>query len=218
VWRSYQTGDCWNVIVQTCLTQLNIKVPLSGQELVDHNEAIRLAAEKKASEAVARTRSRKLLEADEIESDDDEDSDSDGEGANDPNDNDPSRTSRSNGLDSWDDTAGGGVGEDDSSQQQVSFDIYVKGQTTRSTAFFKAATSANAPPRFRMFPGGEKRGRKVDMYGECIDVGVWLRRGKEIEEEVGETAYVRAAKRRREEEEEKNVRISLHFFLLGLSW
>lgn len=59
-----------------------------------------------------------------------------------------------------------------------------------------------------MFPGGDKdrRSRKIDLYGEAIDVGVWLRKGREIEEEVGETEFVRAAKKRRAEEEEKQVR------------
>ena len=148
-------------------------------------------------------RTRKLLEADEVESDDSDESGDEVEGALDDDEN-PSagpvarrnRGGEGAGIDGggWDENEGG---------QKVSFDIYVKGQTTRATTFFKSATGQ--APRFRMFPvGPDKRGRKVDVYGETIDVGVWLRKGKEIEEE-GESEVVKAAKRRRIEEEKKAV-------------
>lgn len=87
--------------------------------------------------------------------------------------------------------------------RQVSFDIFVKGQMTRSTTFFKSA--GGEKPRFRMFPVVDnRRGRKVDLYGETIDIGIWQRKGKEIEEE-GESEIVKMAKRRKIEEEEKQV-------------
>lgn len=91
--------------------------------------------------------------------------------------------------------------------RQVSFDIFVKGQMTRSTTFFKSA--GGEKPRFRMFPVVDiRRGRKVDLYGETIDIGIWQRKGKEIEEE-GESEIVKMAKRRKIEEEEKQVSLSL---------
>lgn len=79
-----------------------------------------------------------------------------------------------------------GDGED---ARTMSFDIFVKGQSVlRGT-------------RFRMFPYIAK-GRKVDSFGEGLDVGQWIRKGREIEED-GETEEVRAAKRRKAAEEEK---------------
>lgn len=79
-----------------------------------------------------------------------------------------------------------GDGED---ARTMSFDIFVKGQSVlRGT-------------RFRMFPYIAK-GRKVDSFGEGLDVGQWIRKGREIEED-GETEEVRAAKRRRAVEEER---------------
>lgn len=80
---------------------------------------------------------------------------------------------------------------------ETSFDIYVKGQRVRG---------AQTGQRFRMFPFAERRGRKLDAYGEGLDVGAWVRKGREIEEE-GETEEVREAKKRKVEEEERKVRL-----------
>lgn len=179
--------------------QVNVKIPLSGQELADFNEAKRLEAEREATAAAALVRTRALLEADEVESEDDSDDDSSSLGSTgDVLDADPSSgPSRAPAPgDPWDDPDG-----DD--KRHLSFDIFVKGQSTRSTAFFR--TAQGAQPRFRMFPVVEKRGRKVDRYGELVDVGVWLRKGKEIEEEA-EPDYIREAKRRKVEEEEAKVK------------
>jgi hypothetical protein len=55
-----------------------------------------------------------------------------------------------------------------------------------------------------MFPHIERRSRRIDDYGEGLDVGQWLRKGREIAEE-GETEEVREAKRRKLEEDEKKV-------------
>lgn len=180
--------------------QINLKVPLSGVELAEHLDLKRLLAEKDLAQKTLRVRTRKLLEADEVDSDSDN-SDESGDEVELALDEDgePVSTRRSQPGEGVD---GGGW---DEGGQKVSFDIYVKGQTTRATTFFKSATGQ--APRFRMFPVGvEKRsgGRKVDAYGETIDVGVWLRKGKEIEEE-GESEVVKAAKRRKIEEEKKKV-------------
>ena len=58
-----------------------------------------------------------------------------------------------------------------------------------------------------MFPYMERRGKKVDAYGETLDVGQWVRKGREIEEE-GETKEVSDAKKKKEEEGEKAVSVS----------
>jgi cleavage and polyadenylation specificity factor subunit 2 len=92
----------------------------------------------------------------------------------------------------------------------ASFDIYVKGQQMRATSFFgggRAGPSAGQT-RFRMFPFVERKVKKVDVYGETLDVGAWIRKGREIEEEV-ESPEVREAKRRKKEEDEKQVRRTL---------
>jgi cleavage and polyadenylation specificity factor subunit 2 len=64
------------------------------------------------------------------------------------------------------------------------------------------------PSSFRMFPYVERK-RKVDAYGETIDVANWLRKGKVLEEE-GESEEVREAKRKKAEEEEAKVRPFVH--------
>ena len=201
-------------------SQINLKVPLSGQELADHLESKRLLAEKDLAQKTARVRTRKLLEADEVDSDDsDSDASDDGgmdgdvEGGAIGEDGEPISAPRRGGGGPGAGVDGGGWEE---GGQKVSFDIYVKGQTTRATTFFKSATGQ--APRFRMFPvGAEKRGRKVDVYGETIDVGVWLRKGKEIEEE-GESEVVKAAKRRKIEEEKKAVSAGSSFVSTRQGW
>lgn len=167
---------------------MNLKVPLSGQELLDFNEVKRIELEKKNAQKAAQVQEQQLLEADDVESED-EDEDEEAEVDDELGEEIGLRRADAGG---WAD-----------SSRQLSFDIYVKGQATRAASFFKSA--AGNAPRFRMFPFVEKRARNVDQYGEAVDVGVWLRRGKEIEE-VGEDEFVKEAKRRRLEEEEKKVR------------
>lgn len=170
-----------------------------GAELEAHLEVERMQKEREAAHQAAVDRSRRMLEADDLDSDSDSDSES-GEAADGiiiP------RTKDANAF--------AGDGED--RQMQMSFDIYVKGQQTRigrGAATAGAAGGAGATgaggemSRFRMFPFVERRGRKVDDYGEGLDVGQWVRKGREIEEE-GETEDVREAKRKKEEQEEKQV-------------
>ena len=73
------------------------------------------------------------------------------------------------------------IDADDESRQLLSFDIYLKGNVSKSTSFFK--TAGKEGRGFRMFPFVEKR-RRVDEYGEVLDVGMWLRRGKIMEDEA----------------------------------
>jgi cleavage and polyadenylation specificity factor subunit 2 len=86
---------------------------------------------------------------------------------------------------------------DDSARQMLSFDIYLKGNVSRAASFFKSAGKENQ--RFRMFPYVEKK-RRVDEYGEVIDVAMWVRRGKIMEEEAEDEE---AKDRKRQDEESK---------------
>jgi len=98
---------------------------------------------------------------------------------------------------------------DDSGRQMWSFDIYLKGNVSRAVSFFKGAGKENQ--RFRMFPYVEKK-RRVDEYGEVIDVAMWARRGRIMEEEAEDEE---AKERKRQEEEAK---VSGFFYsLLGLA-
>ena len=92
---------------------------------------------------------------------------------------------------------------DDSARQMLSFDIYLKGNVSRAASFFKSAGKENQ--RFRMFPYVEKK-RRVDEYGEVIDVAMWVRRGKIMEEEAEDEE---AKDKKRQDEESKVCTSSL---------
>lgn len=162
--------------------EMDSKEPLSGQELEEYEEKERQKKEREAAQQAALDRSKRMLEADDLESDSDSDSeDEDGAGI---------LTARTEGANAF-----AGDGED---VRTMSFDIFVKGQQTRV-----GRGVAGEMARFRMFPFLAKA-RRVDSYGEGLDIGQWVRKGREIEEE-GETEEVREAKRRKMEEEEKAV-------------
>lgn len=185
--------------------QLDRKVPLEGDELEAFEEQQRLAKEREAARKAAQERSRRMLEADDLEEDSDSDDDDPEEVGNLP------LTFAEGGMTGDLQAANGAGGNaflDADDLRTTSFDIYVKGQQTRTTAFFRSANAyaSQTQARFRMFPFVERggRGRKVDIYGETLDVGAWLRKGREIEEEI-ESDEVKEAKRRKREEEERKV-------------
>ncbi|ORX40182.1 putative cleavage and polyadenylation specificity factor subunit [Kockovaella imperatae] len=179
LWGRGRVGHLQDLIGNMQL-EMDTKVPLSGAELEAHLEAEREQKEKEAAHQAALARSRRMLEADDLDTDSESGSD--------------------------DDEFGGTEGmlitrpteAETEDKMQMSFDIFVKGQQMR----VGRGNQAGEMTRFRMFPHLEKKGRKVDAFGEGIDVGSWIRRGKEIEEE-GETQEVRDAKKRKIEEEEK---------------
>jgi cleavage and polyadenylation specificity factor subunit 2 len=163
-------------------------------ELEIFQQKQRLAREKAAVAQAALARSQQLLEAD--EGADSSDSDSDAA--------DEEDVERALGLDTeaarnegadW----GRAMDADDSGRQMLSFDIYLKGNVSRAVSFFKSAGKENQ--RFRMFPYVEKK-RRVDEYGEVLDVAMWVRRGMIMEEEAGDEE----AKERKRQEEEAKVR------------
>lgn len=189
--------------------RMNRKVPLSGIELEIYQQKEKAAREKEAVQQAAMARNRRMLEAD--ADDTDSESDSDGE------DDDEVRHALGDDMDTDDETAKEGEardkkktadkgldsadwldGDEGLTKQMLSFDIYLKGNVSKSTSFFK---NVGHGPRYRMFPYVEKK-RRVDDYGETVDVGLWLRKGKALEEEA-ETEEVRDYKRKAAEEESK---------------
>ena len=199
---------------------MHSKVPLQGPELEEYLQRERAEKEKEAAHKAVIDRNQRMFEADEDEDESDtESSDSDEEnevemalgGGPDSVDTfdepppDGGRKGRKKGSGAG---AGTGVGDDwggldaadDGLSKHLSFDIYLKGNVSRASSFFKSADGQTQ--RFRMFPYIEKK-RRVDEYGETIDVGMWLRTSKAFEEaEEGESKD-----RNRSVEDETKVRI-----------
>jgi cleavage and polyadenylation specificity factor subunit 2 len=174
----------------------------------------RIAKEKEAAHQAVLARNQRMLEADEDESDSDSDSDDESEvrealGGDmmsiTPDDdiqelgtNDRGKRKREKGIDVSDWNLDGDEGL---TKQLLSYDIYLKGNVSKGTSFFKNV--GGQAQRFRMFPYVEKK-RKVDEYGETIDVGMWLRKGKVLEEEA-ENEEARELKRSRQTEDADKV-------------
>ncbi|KAL7282245.1 hypothetical protein ACG7TL_003714 [Trametes sanguinea] len=206
--------------------EMHSKVPLQGAELEEFLAKERAAKEKEAAQQAAMARTQRMLEADEGQSDSDSDSNSD---SDDDEENEVERTLGEDLMDTTDDLKrsregpnatsrssnkrkrgeGDGAGgsewaldnEPDDTVTRISFDIYLKGNVAKATSFFKSAEGQTQ--RFRMFPYVEKR-RKVDEYGETLDVGMWLRKGRVLEEDA-EDEEAKEARRRKEEEETKKT-------------
>lgn len=159
------------------------KVYLEGEELEAHLAAEAEAAELVAQQQAALERSRRMLQ-DANDGESDSESESDGEGAeeadaaaeavaDDEQKVGPVRRRRvggfTGGAGAWDefldaDTLAGSAGGQ-------SFDIYVRGA-------YGIRSATGGLTRFRMFPVVERK-RRVDAYGEAIDVEGWLKRGQE---------------------------------------
>jgi len=195
---------------------MNSKVPLQGTELEAFLAKEKAAKDKEAAHQASMARNQRILEADEDESDDDSDSDSEEEDeveralneSHMDTDESPgpvtSRRKRKTPKD--EDDADWGLDMDET-KQLLSFDIYLKGNVSKATSFFKSAGSQTH--RFRMFPYVEKK-RRVDEYGETIDVGMWLRKGKVLENEADDEAGRDA--RRNQVEGETEVKISIEMY------
>jgi cleavage and polyadenylation specificity factor subunit 2 len=187
---------------------MHSKVPLEGAELEEYLSQERAVREREAAAQSALARSQRMLEADEGGDDESDSSDEEdaAESGADPNSMKIDESGGA-GLD-WSmlDTA-----EDSQARaQQVSFDIYLRGNTVARTAtsFFKSGAvdasstaeagavvdgDVHAPEstlisgegltRYRMFPLVERR-KRVDGYGEMLDVGAWMRKSRALEEEA----------------------------------
>jgi cleavage and polyadenylation specificity factor subunit 2 len=193
---------------------MNHKVPLQGAELEAYQQKERAAREKEAAHQAALARNQRMLEADEDDSDSDSDSDADDEDEvrqaleEDLMDTEMDGTSnlmdvgkRRKGDKGADGVDWGLDGDEGLTKQLLSFDIYLKGNVSKATSFFKSA--GGQTQRFRMFPYVEKK-RRVDEYGETIDVGMWLRKGKVLEEDA-ESDEVKDYRKRTQAEEDAKV-------------
>ena len=188
---------------------MNSKVPLQGAELESYLAKERAVKEKEAAQQAAIVRNQRMLEADEDESDEESDSDEEDEVERALNedqmdvidDDSPVTTStRRRKAEKIEDNTDWGLDMDDGlTKTLLSFDIYLKGNVSKATSFFK--NTGGHVQRFRMFPYVEKK-RKVDEYGETVDVAMWLRRGKVFEQEA-ESDEIKEAKRKQAEEEAK---------------
>ncbi|KAJ7490395.1 beta-lactamase-like protein [Mycena galericulata] len=184
------------------------KVPLQGAELEAHLQKERAAKEKEAAHQAQLARSQRMLEADEDESDSDSDSDAEDEDEvrqaleDEPIDTDGVGAGKKRKADKALDGADWGLdGDEGLTKQLLSFDIYLKGNVSKATSFFKNV--GGQTQRFRMFPYVEKK-RRVDEYGETVDVAMWLRKGRVFEEEA-ETDETKDFKRRKQAEEESKA-------------
>ncbi|KAH8113222.1 cleavage and polyadenylation specificity factor subunit [Phellopilus nigrolimitatus] len=223
LWNDEQRDDDkWNkgklgrnvMLDKTLKLIMKSKVPLHGAELEEYLKKERATKEKEAAEEAAIARTQRMLEADEdeSESDDSEEEDEDehmieGDAMDVIEDGDEAlpiftepgagharrKNRKETDIGDW-----GFEAEDGSLKQMLSYDIYLKGNVSKATSFFKA--DGGQQQRFRMFPYVERK-RRVDSYGEVLDVGTWLRKGKIFEEEA-ESEEVKEAKRRKEAEEE----------------
>ncbi|CUA69120.1 Cleavage factor two protein 2 [Schizosaccharomyces pombe 972h-] [Rhizoctonia solani] len=166
----------------TMTLTMNSKIPLIGTELEQYLEKERIAKERQATQRAALARSQRLLEADEADSD-----------------SSNSEADEEEVEDALGDDMDTGGPEGDESAKQLSFDIFLKGNVSRAASFFKTAGQAS---RFRMFPHIERK-RRVDEYGETVDVATWLRKDRALAVAV-EAEEAREAQQKKQEEEEKN--------------
>lgn len=200
--------------------QLKSKVPLQGEELEEFMTKQRAAKEKEAAEVAARARTQLMLEADEVESDSDESDEEEAveatlrddmmvDGEDDPAalSFEPGAGQRKRKTREADYGDYGVETEDGSTKQMLSYDIFIKGNMSKSTSFFK--TDNSQQQRFRMFPYIERK-RRFDSYGEVLDVGMWLRKGQAFEEEA-ESEESKEARRKKEEED---AQVSLRQYVL----
>lgn len=196
---------------QTVEVDVKRKVYLAGAELEAYQEAERVAAEDEAKRQAMLDRTRRNMHADDgDESDSDEDEDDAANGPATPDEFDgvgsaalvPRRVGGfTGGAGAWDEFLDSPQGGQAKAQ---SFDMYVKG----SYAQRGGQALGNELARYRMFPVVERK-RRVDAYGEAIDVQGWLKRGIEDDpfgvDKLKAAAGVVLGKRTREEEEEQLI-------------
>ncbi|THH11733.1 hypothetical protein EW145_g469 [Phellinidium pouzarii] len=182
IWNNEQRDDDkWNkgrlgrnvMLDKTLTLTMKSKIPLQGAELEEYVKKERAAREKEAAEEVAFARTQRMLEADEVDSDSD---DSDDEEA----------VENTLEDDTIDLTGDGNITPPAFAEPGVGLGR----RRNRKDADIAGAQQQ----KFRMFPYVERR-RRVDTYGEILDVGMWLRKGK-IFEEAAESEEMKELKRR----------------------
>lgn len=175
--------------------QMHARILLEGDELESYRsaeeEARQLIRDEAAKARAVLARSRRRIEADEgDESDSDSDSDEEGAGTGDGalgEFAEPGSSMRKRkhqvAFEEVGELQGDGLKQSDESNN-VSFDIYLKGNASRATSFFgKSAgmgSQHGAGSRFRMFPFFERK-KRIDAFGEVIDVGRWKAKRGEMD-------------------------------------
>ncbi|KAJ9479299.1 Cleavage factor two protein 2 [Pseudozyma hubeiensis] len=208
--------------------ELKSKVPLEGEELRAHLEAEQAERDRLAQQRALLARSRRRLEADE---DDSSDSDSDDGGEQGENEDvydvaggagEPGGAmirKRPYGVAFTEATNTGGVGGQagaGADTNQLSFDIYLKGNASRATSFFGSKAGSEGPfglgVRYRLFPAIERK-RLVDGFGEVTDIARWLSRRRAVEaaesaaaDPLSETATLTAEAKRKQLAAEEEAR------------
>ncbi|SNX83866.1 related to CFT2 - subunit of the mRNA cleavage and polyadenlylation factor [Melanopsichium pennsylvanicum] len=189
LWSQGKIGDA--IVPNTKVHfELKSKVPLEGDELRAHLEAEQAERDRRAQQRALLARSRRRLEADEDDSSDDSDSDGEvGEGEDvynvagsgeAPEGGGGLVRKRPYGAAFAEPSGGTGQGVD---TNQLSYDIYLKGNASRATSFFGSAGKEGPfglGVRFRLFPAIERK-RLVDGFGEVIDIARWLSRRRAVE-------------------------------------
>ncbi|KAL9934138.1 hypothetical protein V8E36_007220 [Tilletia maclaganii] len=237
-WKKGKVGAPVGLDGASCRVEYLSEVPLKGDELKTYQAAHRASLERIAQQRVLQARQRRTLEADEDDSDSDSDS-----GSEDGDDGflgaggrggggefaEPGSTSRKriHAVAFGDATNERGRGtaamdaqnEGDGVSTTLSFDIYLKGKASRAAGGFfgtKANLGAGGEDgrsiRFRMFPFIERK-RRVDAFGEVIDVGRWLNKQRaEIEKQAGPQARApeteEQIKQRKMMEEKERARLA----------
>ena len=212
------------------------KVSLEGDELAAYQAQKKEEAETQAKEKARVDRTRRLAEAEGLDESDDSSGDEDDNDAAMSVDEDEILRDVTNGRrrkaprvtagDAETGTSGvsvdisffGGYSDefiDDAATQQGGFDVYVRGQQARRPEFTVAIKgedgelyipSLREQQRLRLFPFIERR-RRVDAYGEIVDVAGWLSRGKN--EEQSQAVESSLGKRKRDHESAVKVRAFL---------
>ncbi|SGY25443.1 BQ5605_C018g08616 [Microbotryum silenes-dioicae] len=182
LWDEAQTeGEKWGEgkvgravkMDRTLDLKMKRKVYLEGEELERYLAAEREIEEREARHQAALDRSRRMLHTQGDNSDSDSDLDSDVEDAEEAIKEEgvvvPAPRRRTGGftggLGAWDEF----LDESNLSGRAATFDIYVKGEA----GVKRVMDGLN---RYRMFPVVERK-RRVDAYGEAIDIEGWLKRG-----------------------------------------
>lgn len=202
---------------ETMELEVHSKVPLQGEELESHLEAQRLVNERAAHQKALLARSTRRLEADEDEATDDSGS------SGDESEEEEVVMEVEEGSDGRGGKLvtkrGAAVKEEDEGMatSEISFDIYLKGKASRATTFFGTSTERASGRyktgiRFRMFPVVEKK-RRVDTFGETLDISKWLSRKRQLEALGGEAvegdskaSQDEIARRRQVQKEEEAAR------------
>ncbi|GAA5864968.1 hypothetical protein JCM8547_004253 [Rhodosporidiobolus lusitaniae] len=199
---------------RTVELEMKRKVYLEGAELEAFHLAEQEAADLLLKQQAALERTRRMLHADADASDSDSDaSDAEAEeqakGEEEEEEDAPKARRRrvggfTGGAGAWDEFLDAEAMSGPAGGQ--SFDIYVRGSYGVRRPIGGEGAGANLQ-RYRMFPVVERR-RRVDAYGEQIDVEGWMRRAAEGEE-MEQKGILGKRSREEEEEEEERKRVEV---------